>query len=66
MNFFQVEYHPKWKQIELVEFCKKENILLQAYCSLGGTGATHVLLQDKTVCKIAEKVNKTPAQVLLK
>jgi diketogulonate reductase-like aldo/keto reductase len=32
----QVECHPLYPQTELVEYCKKEGIVLQAYASLGG------------------------------
>merc|ERR1711920_398458 len=31
----QVEFHPRLVQSELLEFCKKEGIVLQAYASLG-------------------------------
>lgn len=37
----QVEFHPLYPQAELLEYCQKEGIVLQAYASLGGqdTGA---------------------------
>lgn len=36
----QVELHPYLPQHELVKWCKKEGILLQAYSPLGGSGKT--------------------------
>jgi diketogulonate reductase-like aldo/keto reductase len=32
----QVELHPLYPQAELLEYCKKEGIVVQAYSSLGG------------------------------
>jgi diketogulonate reductase-like aldo/keto reductase len=34
----QVEFHPLYPQEELLEYCKKEGIIVQAYASLGGQG----------------------------
>lgn len=61
---FQVEYHPHYKQPELLKFCQDQGILLQAYCSLGGSSDRR-LLDDVTVGSIAKKLNRSPAQVLL-
>lgn len=60
-----MELHPRYQQRELVEFCKKEGILVQAYCSLGGSGEKS-LLEDPNVNEIAKKLDKTPVQVLLR
>nr|XP_023028351.1 uncharacterized protein LOC111516418 [Leptinotarsa decemlineata] len=61
----QVEFHPKYHSDELLNFCRKEGILLQAYSSLGGTNNKD-LLGDLEVKKIAQKLKRTPAQVLLR
>nr|CAH7743725.1 unnamed protein product [Callosobruchus chinensis] len=61
----QVEWHPHYHQPELVDLCKKEGVLLQAYSSLGGTG-NNDLLTDTRVKKIADKLGKSPAQILLR
>lgn len=61
----QVEWHPHYHPEDLLQFCLKEGILLQAYSSLGGTGNPD-LLSDHRVESIAKKLGKTPAQVLLK
>jgi diketogulonate reductase-like aldo/keto reductase len=34
----QVEFHPLYPQEELLEYCAKEGIIVQAYASLGGQG----------------------------
>lgn len=62
----QVEYHPLYRQTDLLEFCKNERILLQAYSSLGGTGKTDTLMSDPVVKEVAEHVGKSWSQVLLK
>ncbi|XP_074034991.1 aldo-keto reductase Mvan_2161 [Leptinotarsa decemlineata] len=61
----QVEWHPEYHQNEVLEFCQREGIVLQAYSSLGGTGNTDLMGNPK-VKKIAEKLGKTPAQILLR
>lgn len=61
----QVEWHPKFHQPELLNLCRQEGILLQAYSSLGGTGNSN-LIRDPTVVQIAAQLQKTPAQVLLR
>lgn len=68
----QVEAHPYLPQRELLEFCKKHHILLQAYSPLGSQrtagyepGRPAVLLEDETINQIAEKYSVSPAQVLI-
>lgn len=60
----QVEWHPHYHQRELQDFCRKENIFLQAYSSLGSSNTT-ALRDDPIVQAIASKLQKTPSQVLL-
>ena len=77
----QIEFHPLYPQTELVEYCKKEGILVQGYASLGGQDvgkkfwkslfkksreAVTNLLNTPPVLELAENVNRTPAQVLLR
>ncbi len=61
-------------QQPLLKFCKENNIVLEAYSSLG-TGANSVtilkffspkLLENEVVLNMAKKYNKTAAQVLLR
>nr|XP_013189283.1 unnamed protein product [Amyelois transitella] len=62
----QVEWHPYYYQESLLNYCKQNDILLQAYCSFGGTSASNMaLMHDPVVQKIARTLNVTCAQVLL-
>lgn len=58
----QVEYHPHLTQVELHDFCKRERIQLEAWSPLK-RGA---LLEEPTILKIAEKYQKSVAQVILR
>lgn len=60
----QVEAHPYLPETELLEFCKKNGIVLLAFAPLGH-GMRPGLLEDPVVLAIAAQVGKTPAQVLL-
>jgi alcohol dehydrogenase (NADP+) len=60
----QVESHPYLPETELLEFCKKNDIVLLAFAPLGH-GMKPGLLEDPVISAIATRVNKTPAQVLL-
>ncbi len=70
----QIELHPYNPQTELVEYCRKEGIVVQAYASLGGQDSGKKtwnvlggkLLERKEVKQIAEKYDRTEAQVLLR
>uniref|UniRef100_A0A2A4JN78 NADP-dependent oxidoreductase domain-containing protein n=2 Tax=Heliothis virescens TaxID=7102 RepID=A0A2A4JN78_HELVI len=63
----QVEWHPFYYQMELLDFCKENDIILQAYCSLGGKSAQNDdLVNHPAVTKIARKLEVTSAQVLLR
>jgi len=58
----QVELHVYLQQPELVDFCKKHNIVVEAYSPLAhGYGLDHITLR-----KIGKKHGKTPAQVMLR
>lgn len=60
----QIELNPYLPQPKLVEFCQKNNIHVTAYSPLGSGGVPSVL-KDKTLQEIANKYNKTTAQVSL-
>lgn len=60
----QIESHPMFNNQELVDFCHSENIQVEAWSPLGGTG-TH-LLSEQTIVNLAEKYNKTPAQIIIR
>jgi len=64
----QVEFHPWLVQSELLEFCKKEKIVLQAYASLGsGDVSCRADFFAIPAVRAAAKVHdRTSAQVLLR
>lgn len=69
----QVEIHPYCPQVELEEFCRKHQILLEAYAPLGGANdlavlekGHRVLLEDPVIASIAERHHVQPADVLLR
>src|SRR5580658_5632001 len=59
-----VESHPYLPQLELLDYCRKNGIVLQAFAALGH-GSEPKLLENPVITAIAKRVNKTPAQVLL-
>jgi len=60
----QVEAHPYLPETELLEFCKEKDILFSAFAPLGH-GIKPGPLDDPIVTRIAARIGKTPAQVLL-
>ena len=60
----QVESHPYLPQWELLDYCKKNGIVMQAFAALGH-GIEPRLLDDPVITRIAQRVDKKPAQVLL-
>ncbi len=58
----QVELHPYLYQRELLDFCHKKNIVIEAYSPL-----THgERLNDPRLVAIARKYSKSPAQILIR
>ena len=60
----QVESHPYLPEWELLDFCRKQGIVLLAFAALGH-GMSPKLLDDPVITSIARRVQKTPAQVAL-
>ncbi|MCM3586013.1 aldo/keto reductase [Mesobacillus maritimus] len=58
----QVELHPSLTQKELLAFCQKENIQIEAWSPL----KKGRLQEDSVITSIANKHQKTPAQVILR
>ncbi len=59
----QVELHPGFPQLELRAFHAENEMLTEAWSPIGqGQG----LLEDPTIRSIAERVDRTPAQVVLR
>ncbi|KAK9321567.1 NADP-dependent oxidoreductase domain-containing protein [Lipomyces orientalis] len=59
----QVEMHPYNPQEKLVRYCNEKGIHLTAYSPLGSTAAP--LQEEYIVKKVAERVGKSSAQVLI-
>lgn len=66
----QVECHPHFKQQKLLEFCKNHNIVLTAYGCLGSpykkASNELTVMEDPVIKQLAEKYQKTPAQICLR
>jgi alcohol dehydrogenase (NADP+) len=60
----QVESHPYLPETDLLEFCKKNGVVLLAFAPLGH-GMSAGPLEDPVILTIAARIKKTPAQVLL-
>jgi alcohol dehydrogenase (NADP+) len=60
----QVESHPYLPEWDLLEFCREQGIVLQAFAALGHAMEPR-LLGDPVITAIARRVLKTPAQVAL-
>lgn len=58
----QIEFHPWLYQKELLEFCQKNDLVVEASAPLARTE----VLKDKTINQIADKYDKSAAQVVLK
>nr|WP_312889044.1 aldo/keto reductase [Desertibacillus haloalkaliphilus] len=58
----QVEFHPLLTQKELLNYCKQENIQLEAWRPL----TRGELFDDPTVVELSKKYGKSPAQVMLR
>jgi diketogulonate reductase-like aldo/keto reductase len=59
-----VESHPYLPEWELLNYCKKNGIVFQAFAALGHSSEPN-LLDDPVITAIARRINKTPAQVVL-
>ncbi|EGI64604.1 PREDICTED: 1,5-anhydro-D-fructose reductase-like isoform X1 [Acromyrmex echinatior] len=71
----QIELHVHFQQNKLMKFCQENNISVTAYAPLGSRGFVEKIgkgdvvlhsLKNVTVLEIAEKYEKTSAQILLK
>ncbi len=58
----QIEFHPGYTQIDNVRYCQSRGMVVQAWSPLGN-GA---VLQNGKLCAIAEKYNKTVAQLCIR
>lgn len=65
----QVECHPNLNQRKLIDFSAKRNITITAYSPLGRphtSSGAKLAISDTKVLELAQKYNKTPAQIILR
>lgn len=58
----QIEFHPYYYDQETIEYCKQNDIIIEAYSPLG----RGKILKDNTITDIAKKYNKSPAQICIR
>lgn len=58
----QIKFHPGLLQAETVDYCKKHNILVEAWSPLGRGD----LLHNDTLCDIAAEYGKNSAQLIIR
>lgn len=58
----QIEFHPGLMRKETIDFCKEKNIVVEAWAPLG----KGKMLNNETLANIADKYNKSTAQLCLK
>lgn len=61
----QFEMHPYYPRDALIDMCKRNGIIPQAYRVIGGDSASD-LLRDETIAEVAKICNATPAQVIIR
>ncbi|KAF7361761.1 hypothetical protein MVEN_00520300 [Mycena venus] len=57
----QIELHPLCQQKPIVDYCKANSIVVQAYCPI-----IRGQMDNEVIMKIASKRNRDPAQILLR
>ena len=61
---YRNQSHPHLPEWDLLDYCRENGIVLQAFAALGHSSEPK-LLEDPVITAIAKGVDKTPAQVLL-
>ncbi|UPQ98615.1 NADP-dependent oxidoreductase [Chloropicon primus] len=69
----QVEVHPYWRQDSLLTYCQEKGIHVTAYSPLGSPDSSTMfqrkgpkLMDDPVLASVASKLNKSPAQCLIR
>jgi diketogulonate reductase-like aldo/keto reductase len=58
----QIEFNPRDRDLKTLAYCQERGIIVEAYSPLGRGS----LLRDRTVAAIAQRHEKTPAQILIR
>ena len=58
----QIEFHPGWIQADILSYCRKKGIQVEAWSPLGRT----TIFENKTICRIAADHGVGVAQVCLR
>ncbi|XP_021853672.1 aldose reductase [Spinacia oleracea] len=61
----QMEMHPGWRNAKMFNACRENEIHVTAYSPLG-SGGKRDLMNDPVVVKVAKKLKKSPAQILIR
>ena len=59
----QIELHPYFNQKEMIQFHQQKGVLTQAWSPLGRDNG---VMEEAVLRQLAEKYDKTPAQIILK
>ena len=62
----QVEMHPYYNRLELVDFCNENQIVLQAFSPFAHGDYLRELLNNKVLQGLSQKYNKTIGQIILR
>ena len=60
----QIECNPLYYDKQTIDFCKSQNILIEAYCPLAEFDSK--LIKNKIIVDLSNKYNKTVPQIILK
>ena len=58
----QIEFHPGWMQPEVLEWCKRRNVVVEGWSPLGRTR----VLENPLLSEIARRYEKSVAQICLR
>ena len=58
----QIEFHPGFMQKDIVDYCKTNNIIVEAWSPLG----SGKMIKKQEIIEMANKYNKTSAQLCLR
>jgi 2,5-diketo-D-gluconate reductase A len=60
----QIELHPDFSQLELRRYCEQENIKVESWSPIGGSGGR--LLENPLLRELGDKYGKSPAQIAIR